>query len=160
MGAVSIADLEEILNSVAAELPLVTGKKMFGCHALWANGNVFALVWKHGRIGLKLPDESSFAGLMKLPGAEPWKAGPMTMAHWVLVPAAFHVKTSELKKWALKAHEQCSALEAKTKKKAKPKSNSRTAQATPSKKKAAPKENIEKKSATNKNSTKSKLKGK
>lgn len=25
---------------------------------LWADGNVFGLVWKHGRIGFKLPDEA------------------------------------------------------------------------------------------------------
>jgi hypothetical protein len=27
-------------------------------HALWADRRVFALVWKHGGIGFKLPEES------------------------------------------------------------------------------------------------------
>ncbi len=117
MGSSSIADLEKILTSVTDDLPKVTAKKMFGCHALWANGNVFALVWKHGRIGFKLPDDSSYESLIKLNGAEPWKAGPMKMAHWVLVPETFHSKKAELRKWALKAHEQCSTLEPKPKKK-------------------------------------------
>ncbi len=54
---------------------------------------------------------------MSLAGAEPWKAGPMKMAHWVLVPEAFHDKKTELKKWAVKAHDLCSKLEKKKKKK-------------------------------------------
>lgn len=114
-----IAELENILNSAATTLPKVTSKKMFGCHALWADGNVFALVWKHGRIGVKLPDESSYQTLLAASGAEPWKAGPMQMAHWVLVPESFHSKAAEIKKWAAKAHDQCSKLEKKKKKAAK-----------------------------------------
>lgn len=116
MSKESIAELETLLNAAAESLPKVTSKKMFGCHALWADGNVFALVWKHGRIGFKLPDESSYKTLMAASGAAPWKAGPMQMAHWVLVPDSFHSKATELKKWAAKAHDQCSKLEKKPKK--------------------------------------------
>lgn len=116
MAKESIAELEEMLNSATANLSKVTSKKMFGCHALWASGNVFALVWKHGRIGVKLPEESQYNSLMGVSGAEPWKAGPMQMAHWVLVPESFHGKGAELKKWASKAHDLCSKLEKKAKK--------------------------------------------
>lgn len=112
----SIAELEGILNSASDHLPKVTSKKMFGCHALWADGNVFALVWKHGRIGVKLPEDTHYRTLMKAAGSEPWKAGPMQMSHWVLVPEAFHSRPSELKKWAQKAHDLCSKLEKKPKK--------------------------------------------
>lgn len=119
MAKQSISELEEILNGATAGLTKVTSKKMFGCHALWADGNVFALVWKHGRIGVKLPDTAQYDSLMNAVGAEPWKAGPMKMAHWVLVPESFHAKKPELKKWASKAHELCSKLEKKPKKKAK-----------------------------------------
>lgn len=108
-----IAELELLLNSSAESLPNVTSKKMFGCHALWVKENVFALVWKHGRIGFKLPEESSYATLMKKTGAEPWKAGPMQMSHWVLIPEAFHRKPSEIKRWAIQAHRQCAELEKK-----------------------------------------------
>jgi TfoX/Sxy family transcriptional regulator of competence genes len=94
---------------------------MFGCHALWVNENVFALVWKHGRIGVKLPDEASYRKLMQIGDAEPWKAGPMQMAHWVLVPRTFHEKPQELKKWAQTAHALCSSLEKKAKPKPKAK---------------------------------------
>ena len=37
------------------------------------------------------------------------------MAHWVLVPEAFHIKNTELKKGATKAHDQCAKLEKKPK---------------------------------------------
>ena len=93
---------------------------MFGCHAAWVDGNVFALVWKHGRIGVKLPEEAEYEKLMSAKGAEPWKAGPMKMAHWVLVPETFHGKPAELKKWAAKAHALCSKLEKKPAAKKKP----------------------------------------
>jgi TfoX/Sxy family transcriptional regulator of competence genes len=116
MSKQKIAELEEGLNSAAEALSKVTSKKMFGCHALWANGNVFALVWKHGRIGVKLPDSEQYETLMKVKGSEPWKAGPMQMSHWVLVPESFHGKSAELKKWVAKAHTLCSKLEKKPKK--------------------------------------------
>lgn len=111
-----IAELEQILSSATEDLPNLSAKKMFGCQAFWANGNVFALVWKQGRLGVKLPNEDSYDDLMKLKGAEPWKAGPMKMAHWILVPTTFHTKKAELKKWVVKAHEQCSVLDPKKKK--------------------------------------------
>lgn len=113
MAVKSIEELQEILTSATAGLTKVTAKKMFGCHAFWADGNVFALVWKHGRIGVKLPDEKLYQSLMDAKGAEPWKAGPMKMAHWVLVPESFHSKTAELRKWTIKAHDLCSKLEKK-----------------------------------------------
>lgn len=112
----SIEELEDLLNSSTTGLSKVTSKKMFGCHALWADENVFALVWKHGRIGVKLPVDRDYETLMRVSGAEPWKAGPMKMAHWVLVPESFHSKPGEIKKWATKAHDLCIKLEKKPKK--------------------------------------------
>lgn len=111
----SIAELEKVLISSATGLSKVTSKKMFGCYALWVNENVFALVWKHGRIGVKLPIESEYESLMKISGSDPWKAGPMTMAHWVLVPESYHAKLADLKKWTIKAHNLCANLEKKPK---------------------------------------------
>jgi TfoX/Sxy family transcriptional regulator of competence genes len=113
MASELLDNLQETLTEATRSLPKVTDKKMFGCHALWANHNVFALVWKHGRIGLKLPDEATYESLMSMKGAEPWKAGPMKMSHWVLVPESFHGKSAELRKWAALAHKQCSVLEKK-----------------------------------------------
>lgn len=113
----SITELETLLNESAQNFPKITSKKMFGCHALWADGNVFALVWKKGRIGVKLPDTAKYDALMKITGADPWKAGAMQMSHWVLVPQTFHSKKAELKKWLTSAHTLCLKLEKKPKKK-------------------------------------------
>ena len=138
MSQKTIPELEIILNSAAGKLAKVTSKKMFGCFALWADENVFALVWKQGRIGVKLPDEKSYETLMKTAGAAPWKAGPMQMSHWVLVPESFHDKSAEIKKWATLAHDQCIKLEKKpTKKKAeaKPKTQPKAKAKTAAKKK-------------------------
>jgi TfoX/Sxy family transcriptional regulator of competence genes len=108
--------LEEILNKATANMDDVTSKKMFGCHAVWVRENVFALVWKHGRIGVKLPDEKSYQTLMATKGSDPWKAGPMTMAHWVLVPEKFHTDSTEFNKWARRAYDLCSVLKKDKKK--------------------------------------------
>ncbi len=106
----SIQELEEILNTNSKGLTKLTSKKMFGCYALWVNENVFALVWKKGRLGVKLPVEDSYNKLMGVDGAEPWKAGPMTMAHWVLLPVDYHSKGAQVKKWLALAHKECSTL--------------------------------------------------
>lgn len=116
MAKTSIQDLETLLNNATSSLPNTSSKKMFGCHAIWVNDNVFALVWKHGRIGVKLPESAQYETLMDMTGSEPWKAGPMQMAHWVFVPETFHSKPAELKKWTTKAHDLCSKLEKKPKK--------------------------------------------
>jgi TfoX/Sxy family transcriptional regulator of competence genes len=113
-----VAKLEETLNDAVSGLKKTSSKKMFGCHAVWVNENVFTLVWKTGRIGVKLPDEKAYAALMTKEGAAPWTAGPKQMAHWVLVPETYHIKLSELKKWTSKAYELCAEFEPKVKKKA------------------------------------------
>lgn len=128
-----IPALEKLLASATESLPQVSSRKMFGCHALWAKDNVFALVWKQGRIALKLPDEGSYQALISMAGAGPWKAGPMQMAHWVLVPESFHSKAAELRKWAAQAHEQCSKLEKKAKPAAKKKAVAKKAKTSSTK---------------------------
>ncbi len=115
-----IKKLEQTLDLAVSDLPKVTSKKMFGCHALFANENVFALVWKHGRIGVKLLIEEDFQKLMKEKGSEPWKAGPMQMKHWILVPERYS-NTKLLGPWVRLAH--CQALKSP---KAKNKNSKRT----------------------------------
>lgn len=99
-----LAQLKTQLVSAARGLDKVTERRMFGCDALFANGNVFGLVWKHGRIGLRLPDEAAYGSLLRTGDASPWKAGPMTMAHWVLVPTVMHRGGADLTRWTQKAH--------------------------------------------------------
>ena len=110
-----IAKLEATLNDAVSGLKNTTSKKMFGCHAVWVNENVFALVWKTGRIGFKLPDEKAYDSLMSKDGAAPWTAGPKTMAHWLLVPETYHSKPAALKKLAAQSYDLCSVLVPKAK---------------------------------------------
>ena len=102
--------LEDAVNLSAIDLKKVSSKKMFGCHALWANGNIFALVWKEGRIGFKLPEEASYEKLIGTSGADAWMIGPKQMSHWVFVPEAFHAKKAQLKKWAELSYGLCETL--------------------------------------------------
>ena len=84
-------------------------KKLFGCEGLFAEGVIYSLVWKTGRIGVKLTDGADFEALMKQKGADPWTAGPKAMAHWVLVSEAMHEAPGELEVWVRKAHAQALA---------------------------------------------------
>lgn len=130
-----LARLEEAANG----LPGVTRKRMFGCDALFADGSIFGLVWKHGRIGVRLPQEELYSTLMDRKGAEPWKAGDMTMAHWVLVPEGFHDAPRELGDWVKWAHGLALGAQRSTKAKtAKPKKASAKATPAAKKKSAAP----------------------
>ena len=92
---------------------------MFGCHAIFANKNVFALVWKHGRIAVKLMDGEAYEELMAVKGADPWKAGTMQMKNWVLVPENFNKNLKSLAPWVKLAHEQALNAPAKVLKKTK-----------------------------------------
>lgn len=104
----SRAELLETLRKAAATLREVEERKMFGCEALFTRGSIFALVWKTGRIGVKLPDEGRFGELARQKGAEPWRAGPMVMAHWLLVPPSLE-DAKKLAPWVKEAHEMAAA---------------------------------------------------
>ncbi len=91
---------------------------MFGCDAVFADSTIFGLIWKAGRIGIKLPDEAEFGSLMSMKGSAPWKAGKMSMSQWVLVPEEFHSDKRKLGAWAKKAH-RLAVLNPKLKKKPK-----------------------------------------
>lgn len=99
-----IQQAETLLNLSAKDLKKLTSKRMFGCHAVFADGAVFGLVWKDGRIGVKLPDSELYNKLMACDGAAPWRAGTKTMSHWVLVPEDIQLSKAKLKKWVHLAH--------------------------------------------------------
>jgi TfoX/Sxy family transcriptional regulator of competence genes len=117
MASSEIEQLEELLNSATTKLKNIESKKMFGCHAAWIKGNVFALVWKKGRLAVKLPDETTFNKLMGEKGAAPWKIGPKTMGHWVFVPKTFHKNARSINTWVKKASELCADVKNTKKKK-------------------------------------------
>jgi hypothetical protein len=83
----------------------VEKKKHVGCDAFFADGALYALVWKDGRLALKLPDPRLRSGLEALPGAQAWKqAAKGVEGDWVLVDEKVHGKAGLLKDWVAKAH--------------------------------------------------------
>ena len=121
----------------------VQKKRMFGCAALFVDAKIFALVWKTGRIGVRLPEASAFEELLAMKGSAPWKAGAMTMSHWVLVPEAMHDDADALAAWVRDAHAQAregsSAIAAPSKKGAAKKVAKAPAKKKPAAKAALPK---------------------
>lgn len=102
-----LAHLLSITEDASRSLGGVSRKKMFGCETLFVDGSIFALIWKTGRIGLKLPEESAYTKLASMPGAEPWSpGGKMKMGSWLLVPESFHDDDDALGTWVKAAHRQ------------------------------------------------------
>jgi len=100
-------DLDELKEKVeqgSKDLPKVTRKKMFGCDGFFADGNIYGLIWKTGRIGFKLSDPNEFEKLMSEKGSAPWEIGPKVMSNWVFVPESFHNSQTKISKWAKLAH--------------------------------------------------------
>jgi TfoX/Sxy family transcriptional regulator of competence genes len=98
-----------LLEEAAAPLPGVAHKRMFGCDALFAEGNIFGMIWKEDRIGLKFPNKDLYGQLMALEGSAPWTVGEKVMGGWVLAPEAFHDDNAQLTKWVRLAHSQALA---------------------------------------------------
>jgi TfoX/Sxy family transcriptional regulator of competence genes len=98
-----LLELRSRLDDLTDGLPEVSVRKMFGCDAFLARGAIFAMVWREGRIGLRLPDEQ-LPELRALPGADPWRHRDMVVRQWVLVPESFHDDPHGLSPWVQKAH--------------------------------------------------------
>jgi TfoX/Sxy family transcriptional regulator of competence genes len=98
-----LLELRSRLDDLTTGLPQVTVRRMFGCDAFLAGGAIFAMVWREGRIGLRLPDDL-LPDLRALPGADPWRHRDMVVRQWVLVPESFHDDADGLAPWIRKAH--------------------------------------------------------
>ena len=96
-----LARLKAVFDGSMAGLEGVEPKRLFGCDAYFVNGNIFALVWKEGRLGLRLTDELSRSELMARPGAEAWVMDSKIVRFWVLLPRAWHARPAHLREWAL-----------------------------------------------------------
>jgi hypothetical protein len=101
---VSLEVLRETLEGVASGLSGVTRDRVLGCDGLCAGGSAFAVVWRDGRIGVRLPNEIAWAEAMKMPGSSPLRAGTMSMNEWALVPEALHRDSARLGAWVRRAH--------------------------------------------------------
>lgn len=133
-----LLELRAQLEDLTGALPGVTRRRMFGCDAFMANGAIFAMVWREGRIGLRLPDDL-LPELRALPGADPWRHRDMVVRQWVLVPEAFHDDAAGLAPWLIKAHAAALARGPTSKKaKARPavRRNPRKTSTRPSRKRA------------------------
>jgi TfoX/Sxy family transcriptional regulator of competence genes len=113
--------LYDLLEEAAGPLPAVSHKRMFGCDALFAEGNIFGLIWKEGRIGVRLPDAAAYDELLAIPNAKPWSIDKLAkpMSHWVLVPESFHDDMPSLARWVTRAHAMAAAAGPRPKKKGK-----------------------------------------
>ncbi|HVP60958.1 MAG TPA: TfoX/Sxy family protein [Myxococcaceae bacterium] len=98
-----LLELRSRLDDLTDGLRHVTVRRMFGCDAFLAGGAIFAMVWREGRIGLRLPDDQ-LPELRALPGADPWRHRDMVVRQWVLVPESFHDDPDGLAPWVRKAH--------------------------------------------------------
>jgi TfoX/Sxy family transcriptional regulator of competence genes len=101
-------DLSILFEESSTLLLSVTKRRIFGCDAFFANANIFGLIWKTGRLGVRLPDDKLFTELMAQTGSDPWsvytKPGGKPMAHWVLVPESMHDDSEEVEQWIAAAH--------------------------------------------------------
>ena len=120
-----LLELRSRLDDLTADLPRVTVRRMFGCDAFLAGGAIFAMVWREGRIGLRLPDEL-LGDLRALPGADPWRHRDMVVRQWVLVPESFHDDSDGLAPWVHKAHAAALDRGPASRKKAAPRRKSST----------------------------------
>lgn len=99
-------ELSELVAETVSRLTGISKRRMFGCDAYFRAGQIFALIWRTGRIGVRLPDNTIYGALLAMEGAEPWQVKPSAkpMQHWVLVPEAFHDDTLELASWLGQAY--------------------------------------------------------
>lgn len=103
-------ELNAKLEAATEGLPSVTRKRVFGRNTFFVDGKLFALVWREGRLGLKLPDASAHHELAALVGTNPWIAWGRPMVGWLLVPSEMHEQPALLARWTQRA---CEAVKAR-----------------------------------------------
>ena len=98
--------LMEMVDHAAQGLTAVSHRKMFGCDAWFSRGQIFSLIWKTGRVAVRLPDGGVFDEAMGLEGAEVWSVGAKMkpMSHWVLLPEGYNDDEEEVAVWVKRAH--------------------------------------------------------
>lgn len=101
--------LKSVLDGALAGLEQVENKRLFGCDACFVGGNIFAMVWTDGRLGLRMNDAESQERLLAEDGAGPWVVDGKAVKHWVLLPEPWAARPKELRRWARRAYELAQA---------------------------------------------------
>lgn len=104
--AASFPYLIELVEASTAGLKDISLRRLFGCDAFFVGEHIFVLLWKEGRIGVKLRDRDQHARLLALPGAAPWRMGGKVAANWVLVPEEMHDDGEALTPWVHEAYRE------------------------------------------------------
>ena len=112
--------LIELVEDSTTGLADIAKRRMFGCDAFFVGDHIFVLLWKTGRIGVKLTDPAAHARLLAIDGAEPWQIGEKTMSHWVLTPEDLHDDPAALTPWIRQAYALARSGAPASKKTAKP----------------------------------------
>ena len=99
-----VDELKSALEQAVEGLADIGWKRMFGCDAGFRDGNIFALVWKEGRLGLKFPQEQEFEARIGVSGSDRWAPGGRQTKHWVLIPDSVAEDETELRLWTEMAH--------------------------------------------------------
>lgn len=116
-----LVHLRDLVESAVSTLPETSWRRMFGCDAVFVRDRIFGMVWKHGRVGVKLPEYERYVEAMQLEGSEPWAPGGKQMSGWVLLPEELVEDADVLASWLGEAHAEvvAAAPKAKPKKPAK-----------------------------------------
>jgi|GEM_PF-1534076 hypothetical protein len=101
-----LSRLKAVFDGALAGLAGVEAKRLFGCDGYFVGGNIFALVWKEGRLGLRFESGESLAQVHALAGASAWEIGSKRMQQWVLLPLAMHAQPAKLRAWGQEAWSQ------------------------------------------------------
>jgi TfoX/Sxy family transcriptional regulator of competence genes len=101
--SLGLSRLKAQFDGAMAGLDGVEAKRLFGCDGYFVRGNIFGLVWKEGRLGLRVDDADAYAAIARTPGSEPWAMGGRVMQHWVLLPVAWHGRPAALRAWCRRA---------------------------------------------------------
>ncbi len=98
-----IDPIEGLIDDAVARLEDVSRRRMFGCAAYFAAGEMFAVVWR-GSIVLKLaaPDRAEALGLDGASPFEPRKG--MRMRELVVLPGEILDDAETLADWCARSH--------------------------------------------------------
>jgi len=100
--------LFDIITEEMAAYPDVTVGKFFGLDVLRVRGETFAMIWKEGRVGVKILNEEINKKLVATENASYWVTSGKTMAQWVLAPYDYNEDILSLRKWLVLAYNDAS----------------------------------------------------